>query len=694
MTSAIADPVADPDLRPDLAVDRAAADVAAEVRALLAGPRARDALAAVAAARRAGTDLDPRPLYRLLGEHRLLAVSWPRAYGGRGLPARCAAAVVGELIAGGVPEVLHTLSVQICGTFLLTAGSAEQRAAVLPGLASGRRTATVLYSEPGVGSDLSALQTTAEATANGGWRISGRKVYSVGTALADHGLVAARTAVEPSPYRGITLFLVPLDRPGITIGRLESLADDDFADVRLDDVEIPASAVIGPVGGAWPLITEALALERTGVDYVAKARRWLAAAPPADSRARTEYGRLRTHTAAAAALATRCVDQLDTGRVDAVAAAATKLWCADTARAVAWWCAEEAGPAALWRSGDGLLEPAYREAPGLTLSAGTSEMMLEFVASSGLPLPEVGEPLAAELRAACRAVASAYDERDPAGACWPDLARLGVFGMTVPAERGGLDLGLRAAVICSAELGRELHDGGLLDTLTALDVRTRTGRELPTLDGRWRAVLADLRLPGRPVHDPRAADTRLAVLDGPAIALAPDLTFHPHDTAEGPLWTAHGAAGEILLDGAAAVEVLAAGRVRRAAWLLGLAAGCLEHTCERARTREQFGRTLYANQDVAFRLARLAVRLDALTALVTDLAGRFDDGAPEPALAAGALAEAGTLALDAGREGVHLHGAFGMTAGSPVRRHYLAAPIAVAADAAPAALRTEAADHD
>lgn len=600
--------------------------VAKEVRAVLDGPAAR---AALAAASRTG-DLDPRPLYRLLGERRLLAVAWPDAYGGRGLPARCAAAVVEELIAGGVPEVLHTLSVQICGNFLLTAGSPEQRAAVLPGLAAGRRTATVLYSEPEVGSDLSALETTATPAGTDGWRITGRKVYSVRTAQADLGLVAARTAVESTPYRGITLFLVPLDLPGITIGRLSSLADEDFADVRLEGVEVPASAVIGPVGGAWPLITEALALERTGVDYVAKAQLWLrtwrstaGAEPPPE-----KYGQLRTHTAAARALAMRCVDQLDTGRVDPIGAAATKLWCSETARSVAWWCAESAGPG---RSA--VLDAAYREAPGLTLSAGTSEMMLELVASSGLPLPSADEPLAAELRAAVRAVAAAYDERDPDDACWPDLARVGLFGLAVPAAQGGLDLGLRAAVICCVELGRSLHDGGLLSTLTAIDALVWSGREPPGLDGRWR----------------------------------PDATV--------PAVTA---------------EVRAAGRVRRAAWLLGLAAGCLEHTVDRARTRTQFGRQLIANQDIAFRLARLAVRLDALTALVADLAGRFHDGAPDPSLAAGALAEAGTLALDTSREAVHLHGAFGMTDGSPVRRYYLAAPAAIAADLTPAALLAEA----
>jgi alkylation response protein AidB-like acyl-CoA dehydrogenase len=448
---------------------------------------------------------------------------------------------------------------------------------------------------------------------------------------------------------------------------------------------VPASAVVGPVGGAWPLITEALALERTGIDYVAKSRRWLGAAGVRDQPA--EYGRLRTHTAAADALAMRCVDQLDTGRVDAVLAAATKLWCADTARSVAWWCTETA---TTWDGGP--LESAYREAPGLTLSAGTSEMMLELVASAGVPLPDTGEPLASELRAACRAVSAAYDERDPAGACWPELARIGVFGLSVPVAQGGLDLGLRAAVVCCAELGRGLHDDGLLDTLTAIDALVRGGRELPALDGRWRAGVVDPGLPHRPLADPHTADALVAV--GPALTLvsAEDLSVTEHRTATDPVWTVDGPVpvASVLVDGAATTEVLAAGRLRRAAWLLGLAAGCLEHTSHRANTREQFGRPLIANQDIAFRLARLAVRLTALTALVDAAAGRFDDGAPDPGLAAGALAEAGTLALDASREAVHLHGAFGMTDGSPVRRHYLVAPRAVAADAAPAVLRAEA----
>jgi hypothetical protein len=231
-------------------------------------------------------------------------------------------------------------------------------------------------------------------------------------------------------------------------------------------------------------------------------------------------------------------------------------------------------------------------------------MMLELVANSGLPTPEADFPageeaLARELRKAVRAIATAYDERDPARACWPDLTRLGVFELD-----GALGLGLRAQVICCAELGRELHDDGLLDRF----------------------------------------------------------------------------------DGS-----LAAHRIRRGAWLTGLAASCLAATVARARTRTQFGRPLIENQDVAFRLARLKIHHDAVWALLADLAAHHDDGLPDPALAAGALAEAGTLAVTTTREAVQLHGAFGMTVASPVRRHYLIAPVAIAADAPAAELYLEAA---
>ncbi len=719
-------------------------DLSTEVRDLLTGPAARNAWAALRAARDAGEEPDPRPLYRLLGARGLLAAGWPAEFGGRGASARDVAAVVNELIAAGVPDTLHTLSVQICGNFLLTRGSPAQRGAVLPALAAGTRFCTVLYSEPEVGSDLAAL-TTRAVPVDGGWRITGRKVYSVKTRFADLGLVAARTDDGANRYQGITLFLVPLDAPGVTVGALSSVADEDFADVRLDGVLVPTGAVVGPVGAAWPLITEALALERTGVDYVAKADTWLrgwcrtagtpapAGPPEPTGEALVDVGRLGTRIEAARALAYRCVEQIAAGRVDPVQAAITKLWCSETAREVAWWCTDAAGPAGIWRYPDGMvdgrLEAAYREAPGLTLSAGTSEMMLELVAGSGLPLPDAEpgadeEVLARQLRQAVRGVLGGSDPDHPVDGWWRELAELGVFAAGVPTARDGLGLGVLAGVLVSEEAGRHGYDAGLLDTMTALDALVAAAPTHPfqpavppALAGDWRAVLVDPAVPDRPV--PYAGADALLVRTATGYALIPadlpGVRVHPRPTAAGTVHTVTldpgtvTAADELYghttgdaIDGSTGDEldaaVTTAARLRRAGWLAGLAHNCLAHTVRRTRSRQQFGRAVADNQAVAFTLARLLTRYEAIRNLLSATAGALDESRrgtrdePAPAqLADGLLAASIELARDATRTAVQLHGAYGMTLGSPVERPYRTLPVAVAAEPSTSALYTDAA---
>jgi alkylation response protein AidB-like acyl-CoA dehydrogenase len=378
---------------------------AAEVRRLLAGPEVTAELGNLRRAP-AGAEPDPRPLYRLLGARRLLAVHWPARYGGQDRTPLEAGLVAEATIHAGVPDTLHTLSVQIVGNLLLAAGSAEQRERHLPALAAGERFATVLYSEPDAGSDLGALRTEAGRAADGSFRLHGRKVFSVKTHLADTGLCLARTSgADGGPYRDLTLFLVPLDAAGVDVGALGSMADERFADVLLDGVRVGEDAVVGPVGGAWPLLADALALERTGVDYQAKARRWLeaavrraAAAAPLDGGTLEAVGRLGARVEASRLLAWATLDQLAGGRADPATAAAGKWYASETARRVAWWALETLGLEACLRAEDpdaaldGLLDAAYREAPGLTISAGTSEMMLQTVAGSLLAAEDRGGP--------------------------------------------------------------------------------------------------------------------------------------------------------------------------------------------------------------------------------------------------------------------------------------------------------------
>jgi alkylation response protein AidB-like acyl-CoA dehydrogenase len=692
-------------------------DVRAQVSALLSGSDASDGWRAY----RAGDEPDPRRLYALLGSHRLLAPAWPVAYGGRGLTPHHHAAVVRALIEAGVSETLHTLSVQITGGFLLAAASRAQRAALLPDLAAGRSFATVLYSEPDVGSDLSALTTSAARDPSGGWRVTGRKVYSVKARYADVALVAARTSVEASRYQGISLLCVPLHAPGVEVKTLASVADEQFADVTLDGVWVSDASVIGEVGRAWSLITEALALERTGVDYHAKAARWLsrwhdhvdAVQGGPDLGQRIELARMLTDIEASELFADRCLTQLATGHVDPVLAAMTKLWCADTARKVAWWCAEESGPESLRQATGGVahavptpaaagwIESAYREAPGLTISAGTAEMMLEVVAGSGLPTPDGDlpgsgeEPLAREIRAAVRAIATAFDERDDSDAWWGDLARIDAFALDVPIADGGLGLGLTATTMVCEELGRGLLDDGVLDTLTAIDAHVASPHRpidcLPlAMAGNYRAaIVGDPVAPfahGMPMRWPDRVDEIVTL--SPAVAVHPGIAVPadgvtPMKPPSRPL-----APGRPL--SVEATPIVERDDVRRAAWLVGLATGALGETVRRVRSRQQFGRPLIEHQTIAFTLARLAARVSAVHLLVSAAAERADRplrARAEPQIRTGAdtpngsragaatLASACELAYAVTRESMQLCGAWGMTDEAAAQRFYRAAMV-------------------
>lgn len=367
------------------------AELRTEARAALAEPEVRGELERL---RESGErEPDVRPLYRMLGRRGLLAVSWPREYGGRGAAHTEAAAVIEELVHGGVPDMMHVLSIQIVGLFLLQAGSAEQKAAHLPALAAGERFATVLYTEPEVGSDLAALRTRAVPDGDG-HLLSGTKTYGLKSAMSDLALCAARTGAGASKYDGISLFLIDLSAEGVTRSHIDGIADDRFDRVVLDGARAGAGALLGAEGEGWALLTRCLANERTGLDYSLKAARWYEAAlsglgaEDTDGALLEEVGRLGAAVDAGRLMAWEVISRLDRGEADPIAAAMAKYHTSETAQEVAVWAATVHGPGygadrdALPPGRPDLLEAAYREAPGLTLSAGTSQIMLELVAGS------------------------------------------------------------------------------------------------------------------------------------------------------------------------------------------------------------------------------------------------------------------------------------------------------------------------
>jgi len=370
-----------------------------EVCDLLCEPGVQDE---AARARRLPPDEEPGLLdvYRRLGERGWLAANWPAEYGGLGATIVEKAILTEELITHGIPDVVHTLSIDIAGLAVHLFGTDAQKHQWLPRLAAGLSAACVLFSEPDIGSDLSNLTSRAEPDGDG-WRLSAHKVYSLKAHLADFGLCAARTSDSAVSYHGITVFIVPMRTPGVRVEPLWSMSDERFNEVVISGLHMTRADVLGEVDDGWETIGRILGLERTGIEFEAKGRRLLDAvldqAVGAGRAGQPGYGErlveLDAQVRAGRLLSWRALGALGRSEPDEVLCAMAKWHTTETAKAVAELSPEIGGLNAVLSARDEeappgrLIESACRDAPGLTVASGTSEVMLSLVASAGLGLP-------------------------------------------------------------------------------------------------------------------------------------------------------------------------------------------------------------------------------------------------------------------------------------------------------------------
>jgi len=317
---------------------------------------------------------DERPLYTLLGEHNLLAVDWPERYGGAGRSRTEAVIAAAELFRAGVPDTLYVNGILTVGRLILTAGSPDQRRRYLPGLARGRTFASILYTEPANGSDLAGL-TTVALREPGGFRLRGVKAYNLKSGGNDFALCAARTGDATSErYAALTLFLVDLRADGVSTRIDPGIADEQFHVVELDDVFVPGDDVVGEAGDGWALLSSALPFERTGMDFALRAERWFGLGARHADEDDERLARIGARVTAAELLAWSASGASAEQSQDTMSSTAIAKWyCSETAADAAHW-AHETG------AGDPAVSSAYREAPGVTLAGGTSEMMLQLIA--------------------------------------------------------------------------------------------------------------------------------------------------------------------------------------------------------------------------------------------------------------------------------------------------------------------------
>lgn len=189
-------------------------------------------------------------------------LAWPRAYGGQGLGVAEQLIISEELGRVAAPEGLNTVGMELVGPILLAAGTEEQKRSLIPRILAVDTIWCQGFSEPEAGSDLAALRTSAVRDGDE-WVINGQKLWTTHARHADLCLLLARTDASVPKHRGLTLLVVPMDRPGVVVRPLVTIAGrPEFGEVFFQAVRVPADATIGPVNEGWRIAAGVLEIER------------------------------------------------------------------------------------------------------------------------------------------------------------------------------------------------------------------------------------------------------------------------------------------------------------------------------------------------------------------------------------------------------------------------------------------------
>ncbi|HZQ33612.1 MAG TPA: acyl-CoA dehydrogenase family protein, partial [Mycobacterium sp.] len=206
-----------------------------------------------------------KELQKRLYEGGFAGICFPREYGGLGLPIEYQKAFDAESRNYEMPMILNTPTFTICCATIVDTGTEEQKRRHISAAIRGEEILVQLLSEPSGGSDLAGVITRADRVGDK-WVINGAKTWSTSAFAADYGLLLARSDWDVPKHEGLTMFLVPINSPGITLRRIKQVNGSvEFCEEFFDNVELGDDAVIGEVNNGWHVASRQLYHERRAV---------------------------------------------------------------------------------------------------------------------------------------------------------------------------------------------------------------------------------------------------------------------------------------------------------------------------------------------------------------------------------------------------------------------------------------------
>jgi len=351
-------------------------------------------------------DTPPRRAFmRKLGQRGWLGITWPKEYGGQEGEGVYEYLLNESLARRGAPQIGK--GVGIIGKTLIRHGSEKLKREFLPKILRNEVEFAVGYSEPNAGSDAASMQLRATRDGDG-WRLNGQKIWTTSAHFAEWYWVGARTDPDAPKHHGITLFLIPMDHPGLTIQPIPTIGDEITNAVFFDNVYVSDDYVVGELNRGFQYISEALDLERFTMftlspilqrlellcEYVRTAER---DGEPLreDPVIRREIARLVTDAEVARMLGFRFLSKsMAGGAAPTCESSAYKLFATELSKRLASAAMDIAGPGSQLRVKTkdapmrGRAESTYRYTVLDTIGGGTSEVQKNILARRKLGLPK------------------------------------------------------------------------------------------------------------------------------------------------------------------------------------------------------------------------------------------------------------------------------------------------------------------